>query len=172
MTGIVAKRFGVRKTPPKPVVNTQRSVARGLDGLDRPLEPGVAGSLSEHDAPLEPERRKGNRVRRLLAGKIIYSSGELIADCILRNVSQTGARIEMAGNVPLPEYFEVVRLKERTIAEARMIWRRGNEVGVTWMSDFVSLLDSHAPEHHRLARRLGLTANQSGSSLFSLTALD
>lgn len=169
MTGIVAKRFGVRKTPPKPVASAQRG---GLRGGDLPIEPGMGSMLGADDAPLEPERRKGNRVRRLLAGKVIYSNGELIADCILRNVSQTGARIEMSGIVPLPEYFQVVRLKERTIAEARLVWRRANEVGVTWMSDFVSLVDSHAPEHHRLSRRLGLTGTQSSSSFFALNALD
>ncbi len=53
------------------------------------------------------ERRKEPRRRALKAGKIIFNRGNSIIDCVVRNLSDKGASLEITSSVGLPNKFEL-----------------------------------------------------------------
>jgi hypothetical protein len=53
------------------------------------------------------ERRTGERRRVLKAGKIVWNNGSSILDSTLRNVSKTGAMLEVLNALTVPYEFEL-----------------------------------------------------------------
>ena len=151
-----AKTFGARKKAPDTKGYSIRRVDRPVWNREELIEPHIGTATGQIDLPLEPERRGGNREKRLLAAKLVYAHGDIITDCAVRNISPTGARVEVSPEITLPEFFTMVRLKDRLVNEARMVWRRGGEMGIAWTSATVSIVDSTEPAHKRIAHRLGL----------------
>lgn len=78
------------------------------------------------------ERRAATRVRSLLKGQIRFNHGMANLDCLVRNISGTGARLAISELVTLPEEFELhIPQREQTFA-ARLRWRRADEVGCSF----------------------------------------
>ena len=75
--------------------------------------------------------RKSHR-REITTQAMIYDArGKAIMACSLRNVSQTGARLELTKNTPLPRPFLLSLTPDgsvRRLCEA--VWQRANTVGV------------------------------------------
>jgi hypothetical protein len=59
----------------------------------------------EHDDPMD-EHRIANRQRVLKAGKIEFGGGAI--DCTVRNISATGAALEVTSPLGIPEQFTLV----------------------------------------------------------------
>ena len=75
----------------------------------------------------EDERRRSQRHRTLKAGKIILSRGASVIDCTVRNLSETGACIEVDSIVGIPSTFEFV-LPERCYRTCRVVWANGGRL--------------------------------------------
>lgn len=56
------------------------------------------------------ERRSTARSRTLKVAKVILGTSSAI-DCVVRNVTNTGARIHIPNTVDLPEAFDLTRSK-------------------------------------------------------------
>jgi hypothetical protein len=151
-----AKPFGARKKAPDAKGYSIRRVDRPVWNREELIEPHISAASGQIDLPLEPDRRGGNREKRLLAAKLVYAHGDMITDCSVRNISPTGARVEVSQEITLPEFFTVVRLKDRLINEARMVWRRGGEMGIAWTGETINIVDCTEPAHRLIAHRLGL----------------
>ena len=78
------------------------------------------------------ERRKRKRVRRLGHAELVSLTDVEIVECVLRDVSATGARISVAVPEVVPDYFKL-RIDgqgEQLFPKCRVRWRSGNELGI------------------------------------------
>jgi hypothetical protein len=79
------------------------------------------------------ENRTTPRLRSLLKGKIIYNNRLSTVDCVVRDISGTGARLALSHHTTLPDRFELyVPLKEKTYAAA-VRWRGDEDFGVMFV---------------------------------------
>jgi hypothetical protein len=69
------------------------------------------------------------RQRVLKAGTIEFSGGTI--DCTVRNVSETGAALEVASPVCIPSEFNLL-IPGTRIIRCRLMWRKENRIGVAF----------------------------------------
>ncbi|WP_375465957.1 PilZ domain-containing protein [uncultured Methylobacterium sp.] len=76
--------------------------------------------------------RSEARQRVFLKGRIIFNNGASSMDCLVRDLSASGARLALSQSATLPEMFELyIPQKERTF-RSFLRWRREDGVGVTF----------------------------------------
>lgn len=76
------------------------------------------------------ERRIAARQRSFLQGRIFYNNRRSSVDCLVRDVSETGAKLVFPGAVTLPDIVEIYLSNKEEVRRAKVQWRRGNEMGV------------------------------------------
>lgn len=92
------------------------------------------------------EQREQPRLRVLLKGRIQFNNGSSSIDCLVRDMSATGARLMLSETATLPEKFDLyIPQKERTY-RASLRWRREDGIGVTFDSGDAPRRDRAAPE--------------------------
>ncbi len=77
----------------------------------------------------DEEHRSSVRRRTLKGAKVVLRDWSTI-DCIVRNQSDTGARLEFSDPVALPEQFELLITVTNTLTPAERVWVRGTAVGI------------------------------------------
>jgi hypothetical protein len=77
------------------------------------------------------EKRASPRHRVLKQGTIAFRGGGGI-DCMVRNISQTGARLEVATPVGLPDSFTLVIATDHFLRDCRAVWSIEKRVGVAF----------------------------------------
>jgi len=75
------------------------------------------------------ERRSMARHRVLKGGSISFGHGASI-DCQVRNISKTGALLEVETSIGVPDQFTLVIPKDTVSLSSRVKWRRGQRIGV------------------------------------------
>ena len=81
------------------------------------------------------ERRQTTRNRSLLGGRIIFNNRNSSLDCVVRNLSPTGARIVLGSSVTVPDEFELYLPQKGKSRLARMKWRNPSEFGVEFLPE-------------------------------------
>lgn len=76
------------------------------------------------------ERRQSGRHRSFLRGLVSFDSKHGALDCIIRDLSDDGARIVFSESVALPESLELRIPQKQQTLRARVSWRHGDEVGL------------------------------------------
>ena len=77
------------------------------------------------------DRRKTTRESALRVAIIeFHPIGE--ARCMIRNISSTGALLEMGSRVALPNKFVLAVLSNHTRRHCRVVWRDRNRLGVAF----------------------------------------
>jgi|SRR5690349_5068184 hypothetical protein len=75
--------------------------------------------------------RRGRRRRQVLkAGQIITDSDSSTADCVIRDLSESGARLTMASTGAVPRTFLLLIKDENVVLPVERVWRNAHEVGV------------------------------------------
>ena len=74
------------------------------------------------------EHRTASRRRLLKAGKISFGGGAI--DCTVRNLSETGAALEVSSPVGIPEQFTLVIEADHIHVPCRVVWRKDTRIGV------------------------------------------
>ena len=78
------------------------------------------------------EHRKETRQRVFLKGRIIFNHGASSMDCLVRDLSASGARLALSETTTLPEVFDLyIPQKDRTYRSV-LRWRREDGVGITF----------------------------------------
>jgi hypothetical protein len=77
------------------------------------------------------ETRAAPRRRVLKAGSISFAGGGLIT-CTVRNLSNTGAALEVTSQAGIPDTFALVLEMETRKHPSRVVWRKGLRIGVTF----------------------------------------
>ena len=76
------------------------------------------------------EKRSATRRRTLKAARIIFNKGASTLDCTLRNLSDTGAAIEVASTVGIPEEFDLLVLADKSAYRCHVVWRSMGRLGL------------------------------------------
>jgi hypothetical protein len=69
--------------------------------------------------------------RRVLKAGLIECGGEAIA-CTVRNVSETGAAIEVVTPLYIPDRFTLVIPSERSRRPCKIVWRKESRIGIAF----------------------------------------
>jgi hypothetical protein len=76
------------------------------------------------------EKRSAPRTRSFLKGKAIFNNRQSTLDCLVRDISASGARLEVSNAVLLPDSFDLYVAQKDSTSRARITWRRDGEIGV------------------------------------------
>jgi hypothetical protein len=87
---------------------------------------------SDSDTPAD-NRRRSNRQRTLKGARVIYGNFSLSCDCLIRNMSETGARLKIDRSIGIPSEFYLLVPTELRLCKARMTWQKGDEIGVEFL---------------------------------------
>jgi hypothetical protein len=79
------------------------------------------------------ERREYQRGRTYLGGRLAFNNQYGTVDCLVRNMSQNGAKLVFEGAVLLPGEFEFTLPQKGESRRARVIWRQQDEAGITFL---------------------------------------
>ena len=78
------------------------------------------------------ERRISSRQKSFLRGCVYFNNRRSAFDCLIRDISSTGARLIFSGTVSVPDVVDLyIPQKEQTLS-AQVQWRHGDEVGVAF----------------------------------------
>lgn len=77
------------------------------------------------------ERRKAPRHRTLKAGSIAFNRSGGI-DCRVRNLSATGACLEVASQIGVPDQFVLVIESDHLSRPSRVVWRTATRLGIAF----------------------------------------
>jgi hypothetical protein len=72
--------------------------------------------------------RIAQRRRVLKSARIEFGGIEL--DCVVRNISATGAAIEVSSPMQCPFAFVLAIPSDESVRHCRVVWRRGKRMGV------------------------------------------
>ena len=75
------------------------------------------------------ERRQSFRGRVYYGGRIAFNGRKSTVDCIVRNFSSAGAKVEFENTAILPDHVDLTIDHKGVSFLAHMIWRRNNEAG-------------------------------------------
>lgn len=99
------------------------------------------------------ERRTAQRKRSFLKGTAYFNNRQSSMDCVVRDFSDTGARLEFGGPVTLPDVIELhIPSRDETV-RAQIRWRSDLEIGVSFGSASAPAKDP-APATSDIGRRV------------------
>jgi PilZ domain len=108
------------------------------------------------------DRRGAPRKKILRSGRTVWQNGDS-TECIIHNLSETGAHLEIRG--PVPKTIDLVVDGDQSRRSCWVVWRKANRIGVKFQdpSQFVgmpvesmtstSAYIKHADECRMLAKR-------------------
>ena len=82
---------------------------------------------------VDTDRRKENRHRTLKAGLIAFNRAGTI-ECRVRNISPTGACLEVAGPAGIPDEFLLLIEHDQLKKNCRVVWRQPTKLGVQFIT--------------------------------------
>lgn len=78
------------------------------------------------------ERRKCSRSRALKSAKLFLGKSSVF-DCVVRDLTNVGARIEIPNAFDLPEKLDITIGGGPLIRTCRLVWRKLNGTGVEFL---------------------------------------
>ena len=98
------------------------------------------------------ERRRSSRRKSFLRGCIYFNNRRSAIDCLVRDVSATGARLIFSAAVNVPDVVDVyISQKEETL-RAQVQWRYGEDTGVAFVKGRQVGAAPPAPDHELVDR--------------------
>ena len=76
------------------------------------------------------ERRRATRHRVLKGGRLAFNGGGV--DCTVRSISATGARLDVANPVGLPESFTLLIEADHFMRHCHPVWSHDTHIGVAF----------------------------------------
>ncbi len=81
------------------------------------------------------ERRTLLRKRSFLQGRLYFNNRRSSLDCLVRDISNQGAKLKVSDSVAIPEIVELHIPNKDETYRAKVQWRTGLEIGVTFDDD-------------------------------------
>ena len=81
------------------------------------------------------ERRDSRRSKSFLRGFVYVSRKRGALACLVRDLSEKGARIIFSDEVTLPEMVELYIPQREQTLRARVSWRKNDEIGLSFFAD-------------------------------------
>jgi hypothetical protein len=79
------------------------------------------------------ERREYQRGRTYLGARLAFNNQYCAIDCLVRDMSQNGAKLVFEGTVLLPGEFDLTLPQKGESRRARVVWRQRDEAGITFL---------------------------------------
>ena len=99
------------------------------------------------------DQRIAPRLKALLAAKISFNNGQSTLDCLIRNLSDTGAKLIVSAAIALPDGFDLLIPQKSLTRRVRIAWRRGEAMGVRF-DEGAPRSESRDPDVRSLTRRI------------------
>jgi hypothetical protein len=81
------------------------------------------------------EQRRAVRQRAFLQGRIFFNNRRTSVDCLIRDISEGGARLKFSGATVTPDVVDLhIPAREETY-RAKVMWRNADEIGVSFGGD-------------------------------------
>ena len=100
------------------------------------------------------ERRIAQRQKSFLRGCIYFNNRRSATDCLIRDISPTGARLIFSDTVTVPDMVDLYIPQKDQMLRAQVQWRHGDEVGVGFPAATKAKPGSAAPADEDLAERV------------------
>jgi hypothetical protein len=78
------------------------------------------------------ERRKITRTRVLKGAKFLLGNSS-VRDCVVRDLTNAGAGVEVPNTIDLPEALDLTFNGSRSSRRCRLVWRRISKTGVEFV---------------------------------------
>jgi hypothetical protein len=95
------------------------------------------------------DHRSATRARAFLKAQIRFNNGMSTMDCVIRDLSEGGARLQISDSVAIPNTFELHIPKRNETRRAILHWRTSEEMGVGFQDSALS-----NPENRELTQRV------------------
>ena len=76
------------------------------------------------------DRRSSARKKSFLQGRVYYNNQRSSVDCLVRDISEQGAKLVFADSVAIPDLVELYLPGKDEVHPVRLQWRKGDEIGV------------------------------------------
>jgi hypothetical protein len=128
------------------------------------------GKVADSSRDLKPtEARRSKRARTFLHARISYGDGAISTECTVNQLSDVGARINVASSVVLPDMFEIAIPQKGISCRAKLIWRKDDQVGVDFLDEregpAVPTIEDHLARIKALEAENGKLKGQIGALL-------
>lgn len=98
------------------------------------------------------DKRTNPRLRSFLKGRVLFNGGQNSLDCLIRDISPTGARLELSASITLPDRFDLYLPHRDETCRVHSQWRRGTQLGVAF--DHVETAPTAPPQPQDVASRV------------------
>ena len=105
------------------------------------------------------EARQDERVRSFLRARILFNNNSSSIECTIKNISASGAKIEMSSGLSVPNEFDLDVPQKGRVYRARLTWRDSASLGVQFIDRAIdhALPDPHVARLERENRKLKAT---------------
>lgn len=79
------------------------------------------------------DKRTTSRQRTLISGIISFNQRQSTMNCVVRNLSKTGARLSLDGPLTLPTTFQMALPERGRNYLAKVVWASPDAMGVTFV---------------------------------------
>jgi PilZ domain len=109
------------------------------------------------------ERRQNGRARVIYSGVIAYNDRSSTVDCVVRNFSEDGVKVEFDNTALLPDEIDLLIAKKSRSFDAKIVWRGETEAGLAFRPtgenrpiplDWARRLRASESERHKLQGRI------------------
>lgn len=98
------------------------------------------------------DKRSTPRLRSFLKGRVVFNGGQNSLECLIRDISSTGARLEVSANVTLPDRFDLYLPHRDETCKVHSQWRRGSQLGIAF--DHIESAPAVPPQPQDVASRV------------------
>lgn len=98
--------------------------------MHKPMVDNLSASAAEQSAP-ERERRQ----RVLKKGTASYSNRSISVECLVRDLSSGGVKLQLNNPLPLPDKFMLDIPMDGITVECMVCWRKGDTLGAVFLNE-------------------------------------
>ena len=80
------------------------------------------------------ERRQNARARVIYSGVIAYDERRATMNCVVRNFSEDGVKVEFDNTALLPDEIDLLIAKKSRAFTAKIVWRGERQAGLAFRS--------------------------------------
>ena len=95
------------------------------------------------------DNRVQPRRRVLKSGKILFAQGACMFDCIIKNISDKGAMLQIENSINVPNEFQLYEPSSRFLHDVRVVRRDNRVIGIV-IAATRSIVESVDPRMKRL----------------------
>src|SRR3954447_4943186 len=93
----------------------------------------IVGQTSTREA-IMMDRRQTARARVIYSGVIAFNQRRSTMNCVVRNFSESGVKVEFDHTALLPEEVDLLIARKSRAFDARIVWRNEKQAGLAFAS--------------------------------------